>query len=447
MSNVWQQRTTRPTPSDNPRAQAALGLLKVSQGQSLNTLLTELERPLDNSERGFLRDLLLGSCRYWHRLNAIAKMLLDQPFEGNAEVLHSLLIVGLYQLEIQQKSAHAAVHATVDATESLGFGNRRSIINACLRRYLREQEDLLKPLNDNPVTASSHPKWLVKLLKSAWPEHWQTILQSNNQPAPLCLRNNSRQQTRAQYQAQLQQADIGHRSGNLSSQSIYLLTSQNVTELPGFADGSCSVQDEAAQLAAELLAPQSGERILDACAAPGGKTCHLAEQADIRLTAVELEAGRIPRIHDNLARLKLQAEVIQADASQPDQWWDGEPFDAILLDAPCSATGVIRRHPDIKLLRRRDDIDALVELQQHILTQCWSMLKPGGRLLYATCSVLPQENSQQIQRFLETHDDAGLQALTKTGNVEHTGLQLLPTENSHDGFYYALLTKTSKVCQ
>ena len=447
MSTIWQQRAVRPTSSDNPRAQAALGLMKVSQGQSLSALMSELEQPLDSSEHGFLRDLLLGSCRYWHRLNAIAKMLLNQPFEGNAEVLHSLLVVGLYQLEIQQKSAHAAVHATVEATESLGFGNRRSIINACLRRYVREQEALLEPLNDNPVTATSHPKWLVKLLKSAWPDHWQAILASNNQPGPICLRNNARQQSRDDYQHQLHQADVGYRSGELSRQSIYLLTSQNVTALPGFPDGSCSVQDEAAQLAAEFLAPQSGERVLDACAAPGGKTCHLAELADIDLTAVELEANRIPRIHENLARLQLQAEIIQADASQPNQWWNGEPFDAILLDAPCSATGVIRRHPDIKLLRRREDIDALVELQQQILTQCWRMLKPGGRLLYATCSVLPQENRLQIERFLEQRDDASLQALTAPGNVEQTGLQLLPTEDSHDGFYYALLTKNSKVCQ
>lgn len=447
MSTIWQQRTTRPTSSNNPRAQAALGLLKVTQGQSLNALLSELEQPLEVSERGFLRDLLLGSCRYWQRLNAIAKILLDQPFEGNAEVLHSLLIVGLYQLEIQQKSPHAAVHATVEATESLGFGNRRSIINACLRRYLREQDTLLTALNDNPVTATSHPKWLVKMLKSAWPDQWPQILEANNQPAPLCLRNNRRQQTRDQYQAQLQNADIGHRQGKLSSESIYLLTSQNVTELPGFAQGRCSVQDEAAQLAAELLAPQSGEHILDACAAPGGKTCHLAEQADVDLTAVELEANRIPRIHENLARLQLQATVVEADASQPDQWWNGEPFDAILLDAPCSATGVIRRHPDIKLLRRRDDIAALAELQQQILDQCWSMLKPGGRLLYATCSVLPTENSQQIEAFLQRQGDARLQPLAVAGNVAETGVQLLPTIDGHDGFYYALLTKHSEESQ
>jgi len=447
LSTIWQQRSTRPNSSDNPRAQAALGLMKVTQGQSLNTLLSELERPVDPGEHGFLRDLLLGSCRYWQRLNAIAKMLLDQPFDGNSEVLHSLLIVGLYQLEIQQKSAHAAVHATVEATDALGFGNRRSIINACLRRYLREQETLLAPLSNNPVTATSHPKWLVKMLTSAWPDQWPQILEANNQPAPLCLRNNARQQTRQDYQEKLQRAGVGYRQGELSQQSVYLLESQNVTELPGFTDGSCSVQDEAAQLAAELLAPQSGERILDACAAPGGKTCHLAEQADIDLTAVELEAKRIPRIHENLARLKLQAHVVEADASQPGQWWDSEPFDAILLDAPCSATGVIRRHPDIKLLRRREDIAALAELQQQILSQCWSMLKPGGRLLYATCSVLPAENSQQIEHFLQQHPDARSQTLAVAGNVAETGVQLLPTIDGHDGFYYALLTKHSEESQ
>lgn len=447
MTNIWAQAGKRPKNSDNPRAQAALGLLAVTRGQSLNTVLPNLEQHVPDNEQGFLRDLLLGSCRYYQRLNALTKILLDHPFEEHAEVLHCLLIVGLYQLEVQKKSAHAAVHATVDATEALGFGHRRGVVNACLRRYLREQDTLLPPLDENPVTATSHPKWLVKMLQKAWPEHWPQILAANNQPAPLCLRNNIRQQTRPQYQATLQASDIESRLGELSSQSVYLLESQNVTELPGFSEGSCSVQDEAAQLAAELLAPQHGERILDACAAPGGKTCHLAEQADIALTAVELEAKRIPRIHDNLARLRLNATVLEADASQPDQWWDGEPFDAILLDAPCSATGVIRRHPDIKLLRRRDDIAALASLQQQILQQCWSMLKPGGRLLYATCSVLPAENSQQIEAFLQQQPDACLQTRDVAGCMDGTGIQLLPAIAGHDGFYYALLTKNSEESQ
>ena len=419
----------------------------MTTGQSLNTVMPALEQTLDGAELGFFRDLLLGSCRYWQRLNAISKILLDKPFEGEAQVLHSLLIIGLYQLDIQKKSPHAAVHATVEATDTLELGHCRSVVNACLRRFLREQEALLKPLEDNPVTATSHPKWLVKMLQKAWPEHWQRILAANNQPAPLCLRNNQRQQSYQDYQALLANNDIATRPGRLTHNSIYLLDSQKVTGLPGFEDGQFSVQDEAAQLAAELLAPSNGEKILDACAAPGGKTCHLAEMADIDLTAVELEANRIPRIHENLARLRLSAKVIQSDASQPEQWWDSEPFDAILLDAPCSATGVIRRHPDIKLLRRREDIAALVELQQAILEQSWALLKPGGRLLYATCSVLPEENSQQISRFLNQQEDASLQVLTIAGNIEKTGCQLLPTDGGHDGFYYALLTKNEKVCQ
>lgn len=435
------------TPTRDPRALAAIGLYLVEGGQSLNTLLPTLEGQVDDVDRGFLRDLLLGSCRYYFRLNAIAKILLSNSFNDEQEVMHCLLIVGLYQLEIQHKAAHAAVHATVDACDELGHGQARVVINACLRRYQREQPLLSAQLADNPVTATSHPKWLVKMLTKAWPAQWSDILHNNNQLPPLCLRVNRRHTERDAYLAQLQAQGIEARSAPFSHQGIYLRDRCDVTTLPGFADGDVSVQDEAAQLAAELLAPEDGERILDACAAPGGKTCHLLELADINLTAVDLEPGRMVRVEENLARLKLSAQLISADVGDTDRWWDGELFDAILLDAPCSATGVIRRHPDIKLLRRREDIDPLVELQAQLLDACWRMLKPGGRLLYATCSVLPQENSQQIEAFVQRTQiniagEARILPLDKPwGTACNAGRQLFPTADSTDGFYLALLHK------
>ena len=431
----------------DPRAQAAIGLQLVTEGSSLNQLLPLLERRVDDADRGFLRDLLMGSCRYLFRLNAIAKMLLSRPFVQQQEVLHQLLIVGLYQLEIQDKAEHAAVHATVGAVEALQQERAQGVINACLRRFLRERDTLLASLEDNPVTATSHPKWMVKMLTKGWPKHWQAILDNNNQLPPLCLRVNQRHGTRDDYLKRLAEAGIEARPAPWSQHGIYLAERCDVTRLPGFADGDFSVQDEAAQLAAELLAPVNGERVLDACAAPGGKTCHLLEQADVDMTAVDLEASRMTRVEENLTRLQLQAKLISADVGATDEWWDGQLFDAILLDAPCSATGVVRRHPDIKLLRRREDIEQLAQVQADLLDACWNMLKPGGRLLYATCSVMPQENSQQVTAFVARQNDraAGSVELQKIradwGMSCDAGRQLFPARDSTDGFYFALLHK------
>ena len=426
----------------SPRHAAALAVYSVMAGQSLNQVLPALEPRISADDRGFFRDLSLGSCRWFFRLNALTKILLKHPFQEEDQDLHALLIVGLYQLLIQGKAPHAAVHATVDVCEEMGKGYAKSVVNACLRRYGREYENLLPPLDDNPVTATSHPKWLVKLLTKAWPDQWQAILDGNNERAPLCLRVNQRQLSREDYLVLLAEADIDAHCGVYSEDAIYLTESCDVTQLPGFDQGFVSVQDEAAQLAAQLLAPADGARVLDACAAPGGKTCHLMERADIRLLAADADAERLKRVDENLQRLGLVADVVCADVSQPGDWWGSEQFDAILLDVPCSATGVIRRHPDIRMLRRREDIDALVEVQQSLLTQVWAMLKPGGRLLYATCSVLPQENSDQIVKFVDGHDDAELVTLDKPWGIAcNAGRQMFPTAGGHDGFYYALLSK------
>lgn len=437
-NSPWQQSSQ----TISARKAATLALSAVMSGQSLQQCLVPLEDKVSSEDRAFLRDLVLGSCRYFFRLNALAKMLLSKPFDEADQDLHALLIIGLYQLTIQGKAPHAAVHATVEICDELGKGYAKGVVNACLRRFGREYESLLPPLEDNPVTATSHPKWLVKMLSKGWPDDWQTILHNNNQPAPICLRVNRRQSTRDDYLVKLNEAGIEAYPTELSPDGIYLVQSTDITQLPGFQEGMISVQDEAAQLAALFLAPQENERILDACAAPGGKTCHVLEQANAQVIALDIEEKRLERVHQNLERLQLQAEVVCADLAIPDTWWNGEAFDAILLDAPCSATGVIRRHPDIKMLRRREDIAQLAELQAKLLDTSWQLLKSNGRLLYATCSVLPQENHQQISAFLERTPDAKLISLPEIGKTDHNiGRQLFPQINGHDGFYYTLLIK------
>ncbi|MEN9464038.1 MAG: hypothetical protein RL217_219, partial [Pseudomonadota bacterium] len=407
--NLYGQRSQAPY---SARKAAALALAAVIGGQSLQQCLAPLEARVCSEDRTFLRDLVLGSCRHYFRLNALAKILLKQPLNEEDQDLHALLIVGLYQLALQGKAPHAAVHATVEVCDELGKAYAKPVINACLRRYGREYESLLLPLDDNPVTATSHPKWLVKMLTQGWPEHWPAILDNNNQSAPICLRVNTRQIQRDEYLTLLQDQGIEAQAAPFSLVGIYLAQGMDVTALPHFADGWVSVQDEAAQLAALFLAPQNGEHILDACAAPGGKTCHILEQADAQVLALDIEEKRLERVRQNLERLQLSAQIVCADLSEVSSWWNGTAFDAILLDAPCSATGVIRRHPDIKLLRRREDIDALVSLQTRLLDSTWQTLKRGGRLLYATCSVLPQENHQQIEAFLARTPDAKLLDLT-----------------------------------
>ncbi|MDF1763638.1 MAG: 16S rRNA (cytosine(967)-C(5))-methyltransferase RsmB [Oleibacter sp.] len=438
----WGQRNNTPTEL-SARLAAARALAAVLDGQSATQAIANVEDLVEGNDLGFMRDLVLGSCRWYFRLNALAKMLLKHPFSEDEQDLHALLVIGLYQLVVQGKAPHAAVHATVDVCDEMGKQYAKSVINACLRRYGREYETLLPPLNDNPVTATSHPKWLVKMLTKAWPEQWSDILRENNERAPLCLRVNRRQIRRDDYLNVLNEAGIAAWAGEYSADAIYLNEACDVTSLPGFEQGQFSVQDEAPQMAAQLLAPQSGERILDACTAPGGKACHVLECADVELTAIDADEHRLQRVYENLQRLQLKADVRCADLAEPDATLDAA-FDAILLDVPCSATGVIRRHPDIRLLRRREDIEALQGLQQRILHNCWRMLKPGGRLLYATCSVLPQENSDQVRSFVASQEDASVQGIDgEFGQATDVGRQLLPKHDSHDGFFYALLHKAA----
>jgi 16S rRNA (cytosine967-C5)-methyltransferase len=453
-------RSTATTSSaKNIRATAARVLTQVQYGQSLAQCLPAAEEKIEFDDIPFLRELCYGSCRWYFRLNALAKMLLEKPFQDHDEDLHQLLIVGLYQLDVQKKAAHAAIYETVEAAISLDKPYCKAVINACLRRYEREHVELNKFLGDNPVTLHSHPKWLVKALKKAWPDNYLEIMEANNQHPPFCLRVNQLHHSREEYLALLEQTGIPASAGKHAQHSIYLDHAINVFELPGFEEGWCSVQDEAAQLAAELLDPQAGETILDACAAPGGKTCHILESADdLKVTAIDLEEKRLLRVTENLERLNLDAKTIACDANDLNTWWNGECFDRILLDAPCAAIGVIRRHPDIKILRRKEDIEQLADVQLALLTSLWSTLKPGGRLVYATCSIMPMENADVVDTFIQAqnnaHQDVQVYSLQDRpwGVESGNGRQLFPQltiesenvekkEQSHDGFYYAVLEK------
>jgi len=431
----------------NLRAHATKLLTSVvKHQQSLASLLPYQPDSLSVQDQALLQELCFGVCRWYQRLNAQIDMLLDKPLKAKDTDVKILLLLGLYQLEFTRIPAHAAISETVQACKQLKKASASGLINAILRRSQREKEAMLGSLNKKTDYLFSHPYWLIKRLKQAWPEHWQSICAANNERAPMSLRINAQRNSRDDYLQQLITADISAHNCPHSVYGVTLEKPANVETLPGFGEGLCSVQDEAAQLAATLLQLEPGQHVLDACAAPGGKTCHLRELEPqlASLTALELDAERATRIHQNLERLQLDVKVVEGDASQPEQWWDQQHYDRILLDAPCSATGVIRRHPDIKLLRRDEDIAALAELQLQILSALWPLLKPRGILLYATCSVLPDENEQVLEKFLSQHSDVEILPIEADwGLAGPAGRQLFPQSQGHDGFYYARIQKKS----
>ena len=431
--------------SENVRVLAAQILTPILQNKgSLNTQYASVERRCAEKDRGLLRELCYGTMRFHPQLNAILKLIQNRPFKFRDIDIKALALIGLYQLQHTRVPEHAAISETVDACKVIDKEWAGRVINALLRRFQREETELISHLDDDESYQLNHPQWMISKLKNNWPDHWQNILNCNNERAPLSLRVNRLETSREAYLTDLQNAEIDASITEYSSDGIRLLRSSNVEQLPGYLDGHFSVQDEAAQLSANLLDLKSGQRVLDACAAPGGKLCHILEhepQLD-SIDAVELEKRRTPRIHENLQRLNLEANVITGDASSQ-AWWDGKPYDRILLDAPCSATGVIRRNPDIKYLRQGEDIHALSKLQLEILQNCWSMLKPDGKLLYATCSIFPQENERLIKQFLQQHDDVIHIEIEQPWGVKRPyGRQLFPQSDGHDGFYYALLQKT-----
>ncbi|MFJ4260607.1 16S rRNA (cytosine(967)-C(5))-methyltransferase RsmB [Pseudomonas monteilii] len=429
----------------NPRLAAARALAAVLSGKaSLNSSLPAQLDKVDERDRGLTQDLAFGTARWQPRLDLLAAQLLQKPFKAADADVQALLLVGLYQLFYTRIPAHAAIGETVGCADKLKKPWAKGLLNAVLRRAQREGEELLASMERDPVVRTAHPRWLQKSLKAFWPEQWEAICAANNAHPPMILRVNRRHHSRDAYLALLAEAGVAASACQYSRDGIVLAEACDVRGLPGFAEGWVSVQDEAAQLSADLLELAPGQRVLDACCAPGGKTCHLleAEAGLAHVVAIDLEAKRLTRVRENLDRLQLDAELIACDARDTASWWDGKPFQRILLDAPCSATGVIRRHPDIKLTRQADDIPALASLQGELLDALWPTLEVGGMLLYATCSSLPTENTEVIDAFLaRTPGARELDLATEAGLRQPHGRQLLAQEGSHDGFYYAKLIK------
>jgi 16S rRNA (cytosine967-C5)-methyltransferase len=418
-------------------------LAVINKGESLSAVAPRLlPRLSDSRNRSLAFRLTLDALRSLNRFSWMRDQLLERAFTGKDMDVALLLTLGISQLCDPDLPVHASLNETVEVARS--FKKKPwavGLVNGVLRNFQRRQEELLAAANKQDPLFFTHPQWLLTQLQQAWPTDWRAIAQGNNTPADLCLRLAPRI-NRADYLAQLPEALNAQAHPSLA-QAI-LLDSTDVTALPGFDEGDFSVQDASAQWAAHILQPQAGEVILDACAAPGGKTTHLLELSNnqAQLTALDIEAKRLDRIQENLDRLGLNATLITADAANTQSWWRGQAFDAILLDAPCSATGIIRRHPDIKWHRKPRDIEQLTQTQADLLDALWSLLKPNGRLLYATCSLLPAENSEQIRAFLARTPNARLQPLS-LANSHDTGFgsQFLPTNAQQgDGFFYALLT-------
>jgi 16S rRNA (cytosine967-C5)-methyltransferase len=411
----------------------------------LDHALTEnLTHTKDPREAALARELSYGIIRWYPRLIFITNLLLQKPLKARDTDVLALLCSGLYQLGYMRIPDHAAISATVETARALGKEWACQLLNAVLRRYQRERDAIERQILESEPARFAHPKWLIARLRDAWPDHWEQILLSNNEHPPMQLRVNLQRHTRPEYISLLGQAGIEAAATPLASTGITLSTGTNVEQIPGFYKGQASVQDIGAQLAAELLDARAGERVLDACAAPGGKTGHILERTPglQKLIAVDSEPGRIELLRDNMRRIGLQADLLCADLRETGAWWDGVAFDRILLDAPCSATGVIRRNPDIKLLRKPEHLPLFTNTQSALLECVWPLLKPGGRLLYSTCSILPEESDDQIASFANKYDDTRIIPIDMAWGVASAhGRYILPGQEQSDGFYYALMTK------
>lgn len=429
----------------NLRASAAHVVQQVLRGNSLSDCLPDaLTSIKDPRDQGLLQALCYGVCRHYFSLATIVDLLLEKPFKEKDDDLYALLLVGIYQLRDMRIPAYAAVDETVAATKTLKKDWAKGLVNAILRNYQRRAEELQETISADPVAQYAHPEWFIGMVQKAWPSYWEEILSANNQHPPFALRVNQRHQSRAEYLQKLQAESVEANAIAETQNGIVLAEAMDVHALPGFAAGDVSVQDGAAQLAAELLNLAPGQRVLDACAAPGGKAAHIAESepALAELVAIDLDPHRLVSVTENMERLQLNATCLSGDVANAAAWWDAQLFDRILLDAPCSATGVIRRHPDIKLLRRPEDVQKLVDEQLRLLTAVWPLLKIDGVLLYATCSILPRENSGVLKQFLALHADAVEEPIQADwGCASEIGRQILPGMHGMDGFYYARLRK------
>lgn len=428
----------------NPRLAALRALSEVLDSDKNLAESETFSQLLDARDIALARHLTYGVLRWLNALEWLAAELLAKPLKKREHAVQRLILLGLQQLWHDQTASHAAINETAECARILGKPWAVGVINAVLRRFQREQTQLLDKLAQTRQQFA-HPEWMLKEIQESWPGHWQAIVEANNQQAPLWLRINRQRADEAKLKADLQTAGFEVSDHLYARDAISISPAAGVTKIPGFETGWLSVQDPAAQLARDLLGPEKGDRILDACAAPGGKTAHLLESCPgIELTVLDRQRSRVEQIHQNLDRLGLKAETLVADATESESWWDGQSFNKILLDAPCSASGVIRRHPEIKWLRAREQVDAVVEIQAGLLNALWPLLKAGGMLVYATCSVFERENELQIQQFLERHDDARLDMpALEWGTSRSFGRQILPGEAQMDGFFYAVLRKSA----
>jgi 16S rRNA (cytosine967-C5)-methyltransferase len=428
-------------------AAAARVVAAVSEnGESLDDALDRCEAGVETSSMAAIQALAYGTVRWYPRIDFWASQLLEAGTKPKPQV-RALLAVGVHQLAFSSHPPHAIVDQAVEAARELGQPRAAGLINAVLRRFLREQQALNAATDKVPAARFAHPSWWVELIRRDWPDEWAQVLEANNQPPPMWLRVNRRKTSRSAYVDALREASIAAEISEYASDAVLLQTALPVNALPGFERGVVSVQDAGAQLAADLLEVRDRMRVLDACAAPGGKTCHLLERADLDVVAIDRSAARLAQLEQNLRRLGLSASVIEGDAADTARWWDGQPFERVLLDAPCTASGVIRRHPDVKLRRRPADIESLQREQLRLLRTLWPVLATAGRLLYVTCSILRAENEEVIRLFREAEPAARLVPISASFGppgkrvMAGAGVQILPGAAGMDGFYYACLEK------
>ena len=422
-----------------PRLQAARAIQGVLDGgQALEAALEPLLAPLTEArDRALARRLCHALLRDWPAIDYALKQLLRKPLARRVRTARFVLAIGLAELRQRREPDHAVVHCAVEAARLGGFAPLAGLVNAVLRNYLRRRESLEPQQALDPVLRWGYPGWLIEQIRADWPAEWECILEAGNQPPPLVVRVNRRYWTREQARTALHAAGVDSEAPPLAADALILDRHAHVSSLPGFAEGGLSVQDGAAQRAVEHLELVDGLRVLDACAAPGGKAAHILERARVDLTALEVDPPRLERMARNLERLGLSARCRAVDATRPDEWWDGHAFDRILIDAPCSATGVIRRHPDIRWLRKPADLNALVATQRALLDALWPLLAPGGILVYATCSLLRAENERQAASFVERYGHIEvIEQAEQPGRACAPGRQILPGEAGMDGFYY-----------
>ena len=419
----------------------------LQQQKKLSLILPEFNQQLDNNrDRAFLQELCYGLARWYHRLEIILEILIEKPLKARDLDIKILIMLGLYQFLYMRVPDHAVISTAVDICPALRKAWAKNLVNALLRKFQRTQDKILLEAGEISDSELSHPYWLIELLKKDYPEKWMEICVANNRRAPMFLRINPAKTSRESYLQLLHDKGINATASEISSQGILLEIPVDTDLLPSFSDGYCSVQDLSAQMTPRFMDLNPDLRVLDACAAPGGKLIHLLESGinAKNLTALEPEKTRYQRTQESLKRLEFEPLLLNRDALETDTWWDGIFFDRILLDAPCSASGIIRRQPDIKLTRTPETLATITQLQNALLCKLWPLLKPGGKLLYVTCSVLHCENGQQIKMFLDHHQDAKTNNLhCEIGSATGYGWQILPGDGNADGFFYALLEKSS----